>query len=913
MSDPALLGRDGETARIAESLQRLGDGGGAILIRGDAGIGKTSLLGLASGDATKRGYRVLTAMGVQSEANLPFAGLQQLLRPILGRANVLPQAQRDALLTAVGVLDRSAPAVFLVALAALNLLAEYAAEVPLLITADDAHWLDRPTAETLAFVGRRLESDPILLVVVVREGFQSPLLIAQLPELRLDPLDDGSSEQLLDRAPGLAASTRRIILDAAEGNPLALVELPSAIRRQSASVVSGVSSNLPLTERLQDAFAARVATFPEATRRALLVAALDDSGDLATILDATSRLVDAPVAVGVFDPAVEARVVSVDDASVEFRHPLVRSVLHQSASAAQRQATHRALADGLASDPDRRAWHRAASIIGTDDEAAAELEAAARRAKERGASAIALAGLERAAALTPEPSLRASRLLVAAELGFELGQPAAVGRLVTEAETLGLEPGDEDRAMWLHEVFDDGAPGDPVAIGRLVAAADRAIRGDDVDIALNLLNAAALRCWWADPGDDARDLVLRAVNRLPIDRTDPRVLEILGFAAPVDSYAIVATSAAEAIGASLDAGAIRTIGFGAHAVGDNARSIKLLGRAIPLLRTQGRLGLLAQALTVRAWDGIHLGRFSDAERDADEGSRLAAETEQPIWTTGATIARGLLSGVRGDEEVAEALTVEAESILLPARLSNLLSVNALARGLTALTAGRHIDAMDHLRRMFDPRDVTFNPLELYAAVGYLAEAAVHSGHATEMRNLMPSLEATGARTDAEPLHAGLRYARAVLADDHDAETLYRAALEADPGWPFDGARLRLAFGAWLRRHRRIAESRPYLRSAREMFDELGVSPWAERARQELRAAGERSPERSDSTVRPLSPQELQIAQMAADGLSNREIGERLFLSHRTVGSHLYRIYPKLGIASRADLRTALEPRELALA
>jgi DNA-binding CsgD family transcriptional regulator/tetratricopeptide (TPR) repeat protein len=914
MPDAALLGRDDEIARLTQAVDSLGhSGGAAVLIRGDAGIGKSSLLTLAEREAAARGYRWLGAAGVESEANLPFAGLNQLLRPILARAELLPHSQREALLTAVGALDRATPAIYLVALAVLNLLSEYATEVPLLVTADDAHWLDGPTVGVLAFLGRRVDSDPILLVAAMRDGYESALITARLPEMRLEPLDEGSSERLLDgRSLALATMVRRRVLAAAAGNPLALVELPLALRSRRTGGSDMADLQLPLNERLQEAFAARATAFPEITQQALVVAALEETDDLATVIDATTRLRGSAVAVDALDPAVEERLVSVDGASLEFRHPLVRSGVEQSASSALRQAAHRALADGLAGDPDRRAWHRAASTLGTDDEVAADLEAAAMRAKERGAPMVALAGLERAAALTDEPARRATRLFSAAELGFELGQPAVVARLVTEAEAMGLQPRDQGRAMWLHEVFDDGVPGDPIAVARLVAAADRAIEADDHDLALNLINAAGLRCWWADPGDAARELVIDALHRLPVHPADPRVLEVLGLAAPVDSYGPVSAGAASAVGGTLDASLTRVIAFAAHAVGDNARSSELLGRAIPVLRTQGRLGLLAQALIVRAWDGIHLGRLAESERDADEGARLAAETEQPIWITGASIARALLVGIRGEAEVAETLTAEAESILLPARLSDLLSLNQLARGLTTLTAGRSDSAFDDLYRMFDLGDPCYNPLELYAAVGYLAEAAVHAGRAHEARRLMPTLEATGRRTQAESLHAGLRFARAVLAADRDAEPLFHSALEADPGWPFDGARLRLTFGAWLRRHGRIAESRPYLRTARDMFDRLGAGPWADRARQELRAAGEGSPERSASVARPLSPQELQIAQMAADGLSNREIGERLFLSHRTVGSHLYRIFPKLGIASRAELRRALEPEGVAL-
>ena len=500
-------------------------------------------------------------------------------------------------------------------------------------------------------------------------------------------------------------------------------------------------------------------------------------------------------------------------------------------------------------------------------------------------------------------------MLAAAELGFELGQPALVGRLLDEAEGLELGPRDRARSVWLRESFSDGVPGEASGVRRLVGCVGEAIQAGDSELALKLLHGAGVRCWWADPGDATRELVVATARRVGAGPADPRVVEILALAAPVDSGALVAELTASMVRAaptsSQASDAARQFGFAAHTTGDFQCSFELLGQAGPGLRHQGRLGLLAQVLVVRAWDAIHLGRFDDATRDADEGGRLALETGQPVWTAGSQIAQALLAGVRGDEPLAEALGAQAERAILPLRLGNLLAVLQLARGLAALSAGRYADAYDHLRRMFDPSDVAFNQIEFYAAVGYLAEAAVHAGRRAEARDLMPMLEALGKRTPAPLLHVGLGYARAVLADDGDAEGPYAAALGKAAAWPFDGARLRLAYGAWLRRRRRVAESRDPLRAARDTFDRLGATPWTDRARRELRASGERSLERPIARPEALSPQELQIARMAADGLSNREIAERLFVSHRTVGSHLYRIFPKLGIVARAELGAAL--------
>ena len=404
---------------------------------------------------------------------------------------------------------------------------------------------------------------------------------------------------------------------------------------------------------------------------------------------------------------------------------------------------------------------------------------------------------------------------------------------------------------------------------------------------------------------------MRIVEQIADDEYDPRALEILSLTAPVEMGERISNRVAQIPLIDVaDASQPQMLGFAAYAAGDYAQALALLDRAAQGLRAQGRLGLLTQVLSARSWAEIHLGRFSDANRDADEAHRLAIETSQPIYFTGSQIAMALLAGLRGEEAAAERLAMEAEAAVLPLRMSDLLSVIQLARGLTAMTAGRNADAYGHFARMFNPRDAAFNELESYAAVGYLVGSAIQAGLRGDAQHHMASLELLGERTPAALLHVGLRFARAAVADDSEAEGLYEAALNAEPRWPFDYARLEMSYGSWLRRQRRITESRPHLRAARDAFEALGVQPWAHKASAELRASGERSSEQGAKSPRqPLSPQELQIAQMAASGLSNKEIADRLFLSPRTVGSHLYRVFPKLGIASRSDLAQALASME----
>jgi DNA-binding CsgD family transcriptional regulator len=914
MGASRLVGRDAELAQLDKALAEATEHGGALLVTGAAGIGKTSLLDVATSDARSRGYKVLTVTGLESEADLPFAGLHQLLQPVLPSAGALPGPQKNALLTALGMRAGAPPEVFLVGLATLSLIDEVADERPLVVVADDFQWLDGATSSVLSFVARRLESTHILLIVGLRETFQTALRSGQLPEIHVEPLSyPASADLLVSVAPDLDLQTRRLILDEALGNPLALLELPRAFRLQGTDGREGALRSIPLTDRLERTFSAQAGQLPKLTQAALLLIALDKDPTVSDVLGATRKQVGEEVTVDVLQPALDAGLISVAGSTVRYRHPLIRSALDQAATAGQRRNAHLAFAEVIA-DPDRRAWHRAKAVLGEDEGAAADLEITASRAQNRGAPATALGALELAASLTPHGPDRARRLLAAAELAFQLGDPPAVARLLDSAARLELSPRDVARMTWLREkIFHDGAPGDLNAIARLVGVALEAAAGGDRSLSLNLLQGAALRCWWADPGAAAKNLVIEAVEEVAGDVLDPRALEILALAAPVDAAARIAARVREAANVD-DADPSRTqlLAFAAHSAGDLGESIELMDRAAPMLRAQGRLGLLAQLLIVRAWAGINTGQLSDAIRSMEEGKQLAIETSQPIWTAMSKMGRAVLSGLQGEERTAEQLVTEATEPLASLRLSIVLAQAEFARGITHLTAGRHSDAFDHFVRMFDPHGPAHHEVVALAAAPYVIECAVRAGRNDEARRMMTLLEALGKRTPAALVHIGLRFARPLLADESEVQDLYESALNAEPKWPFDFARLEMSYGSWLRRQRRITESRPHLRAARDIFNALGVQPWADKARAELRASGERIPEPPRAPRQPLSPQELQIAHMAASGLSNREIADRLFLSHRTVGTHLYRVYPKLGIASRSELPQALAKLEPAL-
>ena len=718
------------------------------------------------------------------------------------------------------------------------------------------------------------------------------------------------------RSPGLSPGVRERFLREAAGNPLALVELPIAHGRLGGEDAEDAGW-LPLTTRLEQAFAARALELPDLTRIALLVAAVNDGPVLSEVLAAGALLADpaaaqaapsppaAPaLAVDVLVPAISAQLVEIDETQLRFRHPLIRTAIRQHASVSQRQAAHAALARALAGQPERAVWHRAAAIFGPDEAVAGELEETALRVQRRGASIVAVSALRRAATLG-DSGRRPGRLLRAAELGFELGRQDLVQDLLAEAGPYDLTPREQARVAWIRDSFADGIPGETSKARSLAVSADRAGADGDTDLALKLLYGAALRCWWADPGAATRDDVAATAEGLKVADDDPRLLVVLALATPTGRGATVVERLSE-LGPDIesDAGATRLAGNAAMAVGAFDLAARFLALSAASLRAQGRLGLLARALALQAWSAAQLADLGAAIPAAAEARRLAQETRQPLIMATADAVQALLAALRGDEQSACALAAQAEEICVPIGASAVLAATQFARGLAALGAGRPADALEHLRRIQDPADPSHHYAVRCYTVGDLAEAALHSGEVASIGGFLREMETAGRRTTSPSLQAGLRYARALLADDAAAPEQFDAALRSGM-WPFQRARVQLAHGEWLHQRRQNAASRAPLRAARETFDALGLVPWSERARQQLRATGESSRPRTPQARDQLTPQELQIVQLAADGMSNREIGQRLYLSHRTVSSHLYRVFPKLGITSRAELPAAL--------
>ncbi|HEV8190572.1 MAG TPA: ATP-binding protein, partial [Ktedonobacterales bacterium] len=532
----ALIGREREFEALKQLIDQVNERGAALLMRGAAGIGKSALLGAAREHAREHGMGDLYAIGVQSETHLPFAGLHQLLRPILDDAAALPEPQHDALLAAFGMIPAAhAPDLFLIALAVLNLLSSAAAHAPLLVVIDDAQWLDRSTCNVVAFVARRLASDPLVLLCALRDGFSSVLTEADLAQLHLEGLAEPAAATLLDAQAGtLEPAVRTRLLEHAAGHPLALIELPKALRAEGYDGDAPLPDWLPLTERLERAFNVRAAELPEATRRLLLAAAADESGALAEILGAAAMLTDgAPVSEKDLDPAIQAGLIDFDGVSVRFRHPLMRSSLYQAENAVRRREAHAALAAVLADQPDRAIWHRVAAFSGQDEQLASDLVGVADQALRQGALAVAVTALERAARLTSDPARQGAWLLQAFQWAIDIDVDLA-RRLLRDLERMDLLPPQREEMLWRREGWGDESRqwSGAARVRPFVEMAEQERLEGETDRALDHVWQIALRCFWSNPDQETRELVVSAATRLPIADTHPTLVAILALAAP---------------------------------------------------------------------------------------------------------------------------------------------------------------------------------------------------------------------------------------------------------------------------------------------------------------------------------------------------------------------------------------------
>jgi DNA-binding CsgD family transcriptional regulator len=894
-----LVGRDAEQALIAARLADREDGA-AILVRGPAGIGKTALVDEAIRRAGPS-RRILRIVGNSPETGMPMAGLYQLLQPLLPLAHLIPEPRQAALRVAFGISAGAPPEPFALAAATLDLLADAAAEQPLLVVAEDLQWLDPATVGVLRFIGRRLEHDPVVLLATTRDDEPDPLQGSASLVIELEPLGAGDSRRLLASvAPDLSSAAQGRLLRVAEGNPLALLELPKTASLPLRG--SGDPEWLPLTQRLQVAFAARVEQLPPAARTALSLLALQDSESLPDLLDALEAA-GTPASLEILEPAMVGGLVQLSDGGLRFRHPLMRSAVYHLASPSSRAAGHLALARAVGPGTDRGILHRAQAATGYDQALAGELEMVADRAVGRGAVSTAVTTLTRAAELTTSTPDKRRYLFRAAVLAYELGQ-ADVGDAHRAA--LALLADDEHTCLLLEElgeIADPGAGGGVTWIQALIGLAERSRRLGDERLADSFLRSAAYRCWMREPGNAVASIIATFVSDPAYSLSDPQRAIVLAYADPIGSHCAVTKIMHAVITTDLDSVTVYKLGHAASCVGDFELADVLLADAAARLRAEGRLQVLAQAVVMQAWARLRQGQWSTAMPLAEEGCCLAEESGQAEWLAAGFAGRAMVAALRGEVAEAASAADQAERIAIPSQMANIAAVALLARATAAAAEGDFSVAWDYLIQLHREADPRSSPFQALWSLSHLAYAAVQCDRVDQTRELIQRLTSRLPQGSmVSTVRMNMIYADALLAPDGLIEQRIRAALDRDVGsWPFERSRMQLMLGSWLRRRKQILEAREPLRAAREGFDSLGAGPWAQRAREELRAAGELSRAAAPTVWSSLSAQELQVARMAAEGLSNRQIGERLYLSHRTVASHLYRIFPKLGITGRAQL------------
>ncbi|WP_406490340.1 helix-turn-helix transcriptional regulator [Streptomyces phaeochromogenes] len=905
-SEP-FVGRDAELARLFHAVDSA-SANPVVMLVGDMGTGKSALLDRAVRRAEAGGARVLRAEGSESEASLAFSALHQLLRPAPAAVDVLPERQRAAIQDAFGVAPStpghsSAPDLMLIGVAVLSLLSALGGQRPVLVVLDDAQWFDRASLDALSFVARRLEGEPVTMLIAVRGGDHLPGFDRHVPTLTLGPLDSAEANRLLDLQPkSPAGRTRKHILDQAGGNPLALVELTRAATAHDAATGMPSAGPLPLTDHLERIFAARLNGLPAATTRALLLLAAMDSVD--TAIAVSAGLPDTEDETWL--PAEQAVLVRRTGRDVRFRHPLVRSAVYHAASLGARREAHLALAEMLRDEPDRHAWHLAAACPGPDAAVSAELERTAARARRRGGHAAAAKALQRAAELAPRREDSARLLVEAASAAVFTGDLAWVEELAATARTRT-----DDASLLASAAVQAGRLAiltvrHTTVFSRLTDAAEE-LAVSQPAAALDLLAGAAVVRFYSGE-DTQRHRIQNILGRLPEDAAPAGLRTwVRAVSDPFDGRAhLVSLLPQLAAEAEARPEQLTTVGIMAWLLDETPRAVRAFDEAFDRWELRGPLpeGLGGAV----AWAYVERGRWDQAREACARTTAVGLVTGLDHAVACAAAVDALVLAYQGHASSARARADEALALTDPLESRSVCVYARRALGAAAAAEGAYETAYDQLRMVFTADGAPVHYHASYPALADLAAAAVRSGRREEAAAIVERSVRALADVASPRLRALISRARGLLADPEDAEPHFRAAL-ADPvleHWPFERAQTLLDFAEWLRRRRRIAEARGPLTEALEIFRRLGAHPWIERARAESRAAGLGVTDTAPDALAELSPQQQQIIHLAARGLTNREIGERLFLSPRTVSSHLYRSFPKLGITARSQLRDLIE-------
>ncbi len=904
-----LLGRRNECAALDQLVASARAGPSrALVLRGEAGIGKSALLEYLTQHAS--GCVIARAAGVESEMELAYAGLHQLCAPFLDRVERLPGPQRDALGTAFGLRDGDAPDRLLVGLAVLSLLSDVAEDRPLVCVVDDAHWLDAASAQALAFVARRIGAESLGLLFAVRKPL-GDRYFEGLPELAVDGLHDPDARELLATVVTgpLDERVRDRIVAETHGNPLALLELPRGLTATQLAGGFGLLNAQALPGRIEESFERRLRAVSENARLLLLVAAAEPVGDPLLLWRAVDRLGIATAAAA----GGEAEGLLSIGARVTFRHPLVRSAVYQSAPTETRREVHTALAEASdpENDPDRRAWHRAAAAARPDEAVAEELERSAGRAQARGGVAAAAAFLEQAVALSTDPERRTDRALAAADASLRVGAFDTALAMLAAAEASSLDDLRRARLDLLRaEVAFSQSRGNDAPL--LLLRAAKTLEPLDLKLARETYLDAWSAAMFAGRLAKAGNLhdVSREARRAPGAGESSRPSDLLldGFSLLFTDGRRVATSVLQqaTVGFAGEAATAEEIlrwGWLATAaaveVWDFDSCLAIATRGVQVARDSGALAFLTVAVNVLT-QAVTLGG------DFEQGALLIAEADAAREATGTQVAPYgalVLAGLQG-REAAFSLIEETIRDASAGGQGTAVQYARWARAMVLNGLGRYDEALE------PARDASEDTPELFVsdwALSEVVEAAARTGDANVAQ---AALELLVEHTRASGTDWGLGVAaraRAVLSEADTAERFYREAIERLGRTRLrpELARAHLLYGEWLRRAHRRVDAREQLRLAHTMLSDMGMEAFAERARRELQATGETVRKRTVETLDELTPQEVQVARLAAGGKTNPEIGAQLFLSPRTVEWHLRKVFGKLGISSRKELRSAL--------
>jgi len=896
-----LQGRRRECEELDRLLQRIRVGeSSALVLRGEAGIGKTALLEYLAERAS--GCRLARAVGVQSEMELAFAGLHHLCAPLLEGLNALPEPQREALEVAFGLREGAPPDRFLVALAVLSLLAEAAEARPLVCLIDDAQWLDRSSALVLAFVARRLLAERVAVVFAVREDADADAL-SGLPELHVAGLADADARSLLGTAVlgRLDETVRDRILAETRGNPLALLELPRGLTPAELAGGFGLPDARPLAGRIEQTFLQRARSLPHETQRLLLVAAAEPAGDVGLLWRAAERL---GIGSEGSTPAEAADLIELG-LRVRFRHPLVRSAVYRGAPAHDRRAVHRALAESSdpVADPDRRAWHAAHATDAPDEAVAAEMIRSAEGAQRRGGRAAAAAFLQRATELTPDPGRRVERALTAAQAKLDVADHGAASELITAAQHGPMDELQRARLERLRAEIAFGRRRGTDAPPLLLDAARRLEPLDPAAARETYLEAIAAAMYTgrlrAEPG--VREVAQLALSAPPGSGPHDRLLTALAtrFTEGYATGFAPLSSAVHAIGELDDSRWLWLACRIAQDLWDDELWHVLATRGVRVAREAGALSALPVAANYLAALHVHSGAFDAAAVLIDEVDAITQATGIPPLKHAAL----MLAAWRGDDAPALELFEWALQNAMSRGEGTAIGAFGWATALLHNGAGRHQEALAAAQQACEHEDVIMFGWALVELIEAGARAGQLDAAAAALERLSERTRASGTEW-ALGIEAG---SRALLSDAGSAEPFYRESVErlARSRGAVHLARAQLTYGEWLRRQNRRTDARELLRAAHKTFSRAGAQAFAERASRELIATGESAPRLTVDTRDALTPQEAQVARLVRDGHTNPEIGGRLYISPRTVEYHLHKVFRKLGVSTRKELRRVL--------